>query len=88
MRHVCGTMRSYPSRAVLTVLQRLTTLAKKVELCRKFKKGDSRVQWWFLIHADKGFSTAGARIRTCTDTNILEAGMMPQTSSRPESSRI
>ena len=54
MRRVWGTMRDCSSRAVLAVLQKLTTLAEKVEVCRKFKKkGDNRVQWWFLIRADE-----------------------------------
>ena len=54
VRRVWGTMRDCSSRAVLAVLQRLTTLAEKVEVRRKFKKkGDNRVQWWFLIRADE-----------------------------------
>ena len=54
VRRVWGTMRNCSNRTVLTVLQRLSTVSEKVEIRRKFKKkGDNRVQWWFLIRAEE-----------------------------------
>ncbi len=39
---------------MLTVLQRLSTVAEKVEVRRTFKKkGDNRIHWWFLIRAEE-----------------------------------
>jgi len=54
VRRIWGTMRSCTSRSVLSVLQRLSSVAPNVEVRRKFKKtSDSRIQWWFLVCAEE-----------------------------------
>jgi len=54
VRRVWGTMRGCSYRTVLSTLQRLTTVAEKVEVRRKFKKrGSIEVRWWFLIRGEQ-----------------------------------
>ena len=54
VRRIWGTMRGCSYRTVLSTLQRLTTVAEKVEVRRKFKKRDStEVRWWFLIRGEE-----------------------------------
>ena len=54
VRRIWGTMRGCSYRTVLSTLQRLTIVADKVEVCRKFKKrGNTEVGWWFLIRGEE-----------------------------------
>ena len=54
VRRIWGTMRGCSSKTVLTALQRLSTVADKVEVHRKFKKKrNNSVQWWFLIRGQE-----------------------------------
>ena len=54
VRRIWGTLRGCSSKTVLTALQRLSTVADKVEVRRKFKKKkNNSVQWWFLIRGQE-----------------------------------
>ena len=47
-------MRGCSCRTILSTLQKLTSVAEKVEVRRKFKKrGNTEVRWWFLIRGEE-----------------------------------
>ena len=47
-------MRGCSYRTVLSTLQRLTTVAENVEVCRKFKKRDNtEIWWWFRMRVEE-----------------------------------
>ena len=53
VRRVWGTMRGCSYRTELSTLQRLITVAEKVDVSGKFKKrGSTEVRWWFLIRGE------------------------------------
>ena len=82
VRRIWGTMRGCSSKTVLTALQRLSTVADKVEVRRKFKKKkNNSVQWWFLIrgHAGTGTTTTGTTVGEDTNPDILEIRTLSQT---------
>ena len=54
VRGVWGTMQGCSYRTVLSTLQRLTSVAENVEVCRKFKKRvNTEVRWWFLTRGEE-----------------------------------
>ena len=54
VRRVWGTMRGCSSGTILTTLQKLSTVAERVEVRRKFKKRkNNTTQWWFLIRGEE-----------------------------------
>lgn len=55
VRRIWGTVRGCTTHTILMVLQKFSTVAEKVKVCRKFKKGrNNTIKWWFLIRGEEG----------------------------------
>ena len=81
MRRIWGTVRGCTSRTIVTVLQKFSTVAEKVEVCRKFKKC-TQLNDGFLFGEKRESYRHCSKSGKESSPNILEVRMLPQTSSK------